>query len=25
LRLAYRDYGKEGRDDVGFRIVRYQK
>ena len=25
LRLAYRDYGKEGRDDVGFRIVRYQE
>jgi len=25
LRLAYRDYGKEGREDVGFRIVRYQK
>jgi formylglycine-generating enzyme required for sulfatase activity len=25
LRFAYRDYGKEGREDVGFRIVRYQK
>jgi len=25
LRLAYRDYGKEGREDVGFRIARYQK
>ncbi len=25
LRLAYRDYGKEGREDVGFRIVRYEK
>ncbi len=25
LRLAYRDYGKEGRDDVGFRIARYEK
>jgi formylglycine-generating enzyme required for sulfatase activity len=25
LRLAYRDYGKEGRDDVGFRIARYQQ
>jgi len=24
LRLAYRDYGKEARDDVGFRIARYQ-
>ena len=23
LRLAYRDYGKEGRADVGFRIARY--
>lgn len=23
LRLAYRDFGKEGRDDVGFRIARY--
>jgi formylglycine-generating enzyme required for sulfatase activity len=23
LRLAYRDYGKDGRDDVGFRIARY--
>jgi formylglycine-generating enzyme required for sulfatase activity len=25
LRLAYRDYGKEGREDLGFRVVRYQK
>jgi formylglycine-generating enzyme required for sulfatase activity len=25
LRLAFRDYGKEGRDDVGFRIARYQR
>ena len=25
LRLAYRDYGKEGREDVGFRVVRYQE
>lgn len=25
LRLAYRDYGKEGREDVGFRIARYAK
>ena len=25
LRLAYRDYGKEGREDVGFRVARYQK
>jgi formylglycine-generating enzyme required for sulfatase activity len=25
LRLAFRDYGKEGRDDVGFRIARYQQ
>jgi formylglycine-generating enzyme required for sulfatase activity len=25
LRLAFRDYGKEGREDVGFRIARYQK
>lgn len=23
LRLAFRDYGKDGRDDVGFRIARY--
>jgi formylglycine-generating enzyme required for sulfatase activity len=23
LRLSYRDYGKAGRDDVGFRIARY--
>ena len=23
LRLAYRDFGKEGRDDIGFRIARY--
>jgi formylglycine-generating enzyme required for sulfatase activity len=23
LRLSYRDYGKEGRDDVGFRLARY--
>ncbi len=23
LRLAYRDFGKDGRDDVGFRIARY--
>jgi formylglycine-generating enzyme required for sulfatase activity len=23
LRLSYRDYGKDGRDDVGFRIARY--
>ncbi|MGH8246162.1 MAG: formylglycine-generating enzyme family protein, partial [Gammaproteobacteria bacterium] len=23
LRLSYRDYGLEGRDDVGFRIARY--
>lgn len=23
LRLAYRDFGNEGRDDVGFRIARY--
>jgi len=23
LRLAYRDYGQEGREDVGFRIARY--
>jgi formylglycine-generating enzyme required for sulfatase activity len=23
LRLAYRDYGKDGRADVGFRIARY--
>jgi formylglycine-generating enzyme required for sulfatase activity len=23
LRLAFRDYGKEGREDVGFRIARY--
>jgi formylglycine-generating enzyme required for sulfatase activity len=23
LRLAYRDYGQAGRDDVGFRIARY--
>jgi formylglycine-generating enzyme required for sulfatase activity len=25
LRLAYRDYGKEGREDVGFRVARYPK
>jgi len=25
LRLAYRDYGQEGREDVGFRIARYTK
>jgi formylglycine-generating enzyme required for sulfatase activity len=25
LRLSYRDYGKEGREDLGFRIARYQK
>jgi len=25
LRLSYRDYGKEGREDVGFRIARYAK
>lgn len=25
LRLAYRDYGQSGRDDVGFRIARYAK
>ncbi len=23
LRLSYRDYGQEGRDDVGFRLARY--
>ena len=23
LRLAYRDYGQAGRDDVGFRLARY--
>jgi formylglycine-generating enzyme required for sulfatase activity len=23
LRLAYRDFGKDGRDDIGFRIARY--
>lgn len=23
LRLSYRDYGKDGRDDLGFRIARY--
>ncbi len=25
LRLAFRDYSKEGREDVGFRIARYRK
>ena len=25
IATRYRDYGKEGREDVGFRIVRYQK
>jgi formylglycine-generating enzyme required for sulfatase activity len=25
LRLAFRDYGKDGREDVGFRIARYQQ
>ncbi len=25
LRLAYRDYGSEGRPDVGFRIARYEE
>jgi len=25
LRLAYRDYGQEGREDVGFRIARYAR
>jgi formylglycine-generating enzyme required for sulfatase activity len=25
LRLSYRDYGKEAREDIGFRIARYQK
>ena len=25
LRLAYRDYGKEGREDVGFRVARHPK
>jgi hypothetical protein len=23
LRLAFRDYGQAGRDDVGFRLARY--
>jgi formylglycine-generating enzyme required for sulfatase activity len=25
LRLSYRDYGKEAKEDIGFRIARYQK